>query len=68
MGERRLALRRTALASAPDELARSLRELIDLCTFEFDVLDTGRVVELRRELAALAEAGRSRRKAWQASF
>ena len=30
LGERRLALRRTALAGAPDELAYSLRELMDL--------------------------------------
>src|SRR5215813_14183829 len=57
LGERRLALRRTALASAPDELAHSLQELIGLYTFENDVLDTGRVEELRRELAALPEAG-----------
>jgi hypothetical protein len=57
LGERRLALRRTALAGAPDELAHSLRELIGLYTFEYDVLDTGRVEELRRELAAFPEAG-----------
>ena len=37
MGERRLALRRTALACAPDELAYSLRKLMDLYTFEYDV-------------------------------
>src|SRR5262245_19964866 len=30
LGERRLALRRTVLAGAPDELAYSLRELMDL--------------------------------------
>jgi hypothetical protein len=60
LGERRLALRRTALASAPDELAHSLQELIGLYTFENDVLDTGRVEELRRELAALPEAGAQR--------
>ena len=59
LGERRLALRRTALVGAPDELAHSLQELIDLYTFEHDVLDTGRVDELRRELASLAEAGGS---------
>ena len=63
LGERRLALRRTALASAPDELAHSLRELIDLYTFEYDVLDTGRVEELRRELAAFPEAGGAQREA-----
>jgi hypothetical protein len=57
LGERRLALRRTALASAPDELAHSLRELIGLYTFEYDVLNPGRVDELRRELAAFPEAG-----------
>jgi len=57
LGERRLALRRAALAAAPDELACSLRELIDLYTFEYDVLDTRRVDEVRRELAALSEAG-----------
>jgi hypothetical protein len=60
LGERRLALRRTALAGAPDELAHSLRELIGLYTFEYDVLDTGRVDELRR---ALAEAGGSGQEA-----
>src|SRR5262249_52967578 len=59
LGERRLALRRTVLACAPDELAHSLRGLIGLYTFEDDVLDTGRVDELRRELAALEEAGRN---------
>src|SRR5262245_54418620 len=53
LGERRLALRRLALASAPDELACSLRELILLYTFEDDLLDSRRVCELRRELAAL---------------
>ena len=37
MGERRLALRRTALAFAPDELAYSLRKLMDLYTFDYDV-------------------------------
>ena len=63
LGERRLALRRTALVGAPDELAHSLRELICLYTFEDDVLETGRVEELRRELAALAEAGGSGREA-----
>ena len=63
LGERRLALRRTALASAPDELAHSLRELIGLYTFEYDVLDTGRVEELRHELAAFPEAGGAQREA-----
>jgi hypothetical protein len=63
LGERRLALRRTALASTPDELADSLRELIGLYTFEYDVLDTGRVEELRRELAAFPEAGGAQREA-----
>ena len=63
LGERRLALRRTALAGAPDELKHSLRELIDLYTFEYDVLDTGRVEELRRELAAFREAGGAQREA-----
>jgi len=63
LGERRLALRRTALAGAPDELAHSLGELIDLYTFEHDVLDTGRVDKLRRELAVLAEAVGSRQEA-----
>jgi len=57
LGERRLALRRTALAGAPDELEHSLRELIDLYTFEDDVFDANRVDELRRELAALPEGG-----------
>src|SRR5215470_13016468 len=63
LGERRLALRRTALAGAPDELARSLRELIDLYTFEDDVFDMDRVDELRRELAAFPEAGGAQREA-----
>jgi hypothetical protein len=53
LGERRLALRRLALASAPDELACSLRELILLYTFEDDLLDSRRVCELRSELATL---------------
>jgi hypothetical protein len=63
LAERRLALRRMALAGAPDELARSLRELISLYTFECDVLDMGRVDELRRELAALPQAGGVQREA-----
>ena len=54
LGERRLALRRTALAGAPDELEHSLRELMDLYTFEYDVFDARRVDELQRELDALA--------------
>src|SRR5262245_30759888 len=53
LGERRLALRRTALAGAPDELAYSLRELMDLYSFEFDVFDARRVDELQRELDGL---------------
>ena len=53
MGERRLSLRRTVLAAAPDELEHSLRELIDLYTFEYDVFDARRVDELQRELDAL---------------
>jgi hypothetical protein len=36
-----------------DVLAHSLRELIDLYTFEYDVIDTRRVNELQRELDAL---------------
>jgi len=64
LGERRLALRRAALAGAPDELACSLRELMDLYMFEGRVLlDARRVDELRRELAALEEAGGSGQKA-----
>ena len=63
LGERRLALRRTALAGAPDELAHSLRELIDIYTFEDHVFDTRRVDELRRELAAFLEAGGAQREA-----
>ena len=53
LGERRLALRRTVLAAAPDELEHSLRELIDLYTFEDDVFNARRVDELQRELDAL---------------
>jgi hypothetical protein len=55
LGERRLALRRAALVGAPDELARSIRELIALYTFEYDEFDPDRVDELRRELDALPE-------------
>ena len=62
LGERRLALRRTALAGAPDELAHSLRELMGLYTFEDDVFDTGRVDELRRELAAFPQTGGPQRE------
>ena len=50
LGERRLALRRVALAGAPDELACSVRELMDL--YKNNSLDPRRVDELRRELAA----------------
>jgi hypothetical protein len=63
LGERCLALQRTALAGAPDELAHSLRKLIGLYTFEYDVLDTGRVDELRRELAAFPEVGGAQQEA-----
>ena|SRR5262245_32168837 len=56
LGERRLALRRMALAGAPDELQHSLRELIDLYTFEDDVFDARRVDELQRELDGLPAA------------
>jgi hypothetical protein len=63
LGERRLALRRTALAGAPDELVRSLRALIEIYTFEHDVLDMRRVDELRRELATLPETGEAQRDA-----
>jgi len=57
LGERRLALRRVALAGAPDELACSVRELMDLYTFENDSLDPRRADELRRELAARPDTG-----------
>jgi hypothetical protein len=58
LGERRLVLRRVALADAPDELACSLRGLIDLYRLEGqELLDARRVEELRRELAALTETG-----------
>jgi hypothetical protein len=63
LGERRLALRRTALGGAPDELANSLRGLIDIYTFECDVLDARRVDDLRGELAAFPEAGGTQREA-----
>jgi|SRR5262245_20178714 len=62
LGERRLALRRTALAGAPDELAYSLRELMDLYAFEYDVFDARRVDELQRELDGLPTS-RDERKA-----
>ena len=55
LGERRLALRRVALADAPDELARSVRELMDL--YKKNSLDPRRVDELRRELAARPDMG-----------
>jgi hypothetical protein len=51
LGERRLVLRRVALAGAPDELACSVRELMDLYTFENEPLDPRRVEQLRGELA-----------------
>jgi hypothetical protein len=63
LGERRLALRRTVLVGASDELAYSLQELIDLYTFEDQVLDAGRVDELRRELAAFVQTGGAQREA-----
>jgi hypothetical protein len=37
--------------------------LIDLYTFEYDVLDTRQVEELGRELAAFPEAGGAQREA-----
>ena len=55
LGERRLALRRIALAGAQDELVYSIRELISLYTFEDEVFDTRRVGELQRELTTLSE-------------
>jgi hypothetical protein len=57
LGERRLALRRVALAGGLDELACSVRELMDLYTFEYDSLDPRRADELRRELAARPDTG-----------
>ncbi len=51
MGERRLELRKVALAGAPDELGFSVRELMDLYTFKNEPLDPRRVEELRGELA-----------------
>jgi hypothetical protein len=57
LGERRLALRRVALAGALDELASSVRELIELYTFEYDSLDPRRADELRHELAAVPDTG-----------
>jgi len=57
LGERRLALRRVALAGAPDELACSVRELMELYTFENGSLDPRRVDELRRELARRPDTG-----------
>ena len=46
LGERRLALRKVALAGAPDELGFSVRELMDLYTFKNEPLDPRRVEEL----------------------
>src|SRR5262245_4325992 len=54
LGYRRLALRRTVIAGAPDELKHALRELMGLYTFEGDFFDARRVDELRRELDALS--------------
>ena len=68
LGERRLALRRIALAGAQDELARSIRALIRLYTFEDEVFDTPRVAELRRELTALSEIPEKGVQAWPVSF
>lgn len=56
-GERRLALRRAALAAAPEELARSLRELARLYVFEDDPFDPRRIAALEREAAALDPGG-----------
>ena len=63
LGERRLLLRRTALAGAPDELVHSLRALIDIYTFEGQVLDAHRVDELWHDLAAFPAAGRAQGEA-----
>jgi hypothetical protein len=41
------------LAGATDELVHSLRELMELYTFEDDAFDTRRVDELQRELDVL---------------
>jgi hypothetical protein len=49
LGERRWALRSTALGSAPEELARSAAELADLYTFEGRPFNERRILELRGE-------------------
>ena len=71
LGERRLALRRAALAGAPDELAHSLQELIDTsipsntrCLTRAGWTSFGASWPRSQRRVA---AGR-RRKAWQASF
>lgn len=53
LGEQRLALRKVALAGAPDELAFSIRELMDLYIFKNEPLNPPRVEELRAELTGL---------------
>ncbi len=57
LGERRLALRRRALADAPDELARSLEELAGLYLFEDEPMDPARIEALEAEARSLADGG-----------
>jgi hypothetical protein len=57
LGERRLALRRAALAAHPDELAHSLRELAALYSFELESFSPERARSLEYEAAAIESGG-----------
>jgi hypothetical protein len=48
LGERRLLLRRKVLATAPEEIACSIAELVELYHFETEPFDKKRIRELRR--------------------
>lgn len=54
LGEQRLTLRRRVLAEAPDELARSLRDLARLYVFENAPFDPARIRALDAEARALS--------------
>lgn len=56
IGERRLDLRRAALGDCPEELARSLRELAALYSFEGEPFDANRARALEAEAAAFETA------------
>lgn len=58
LGERRLRLRRVALAAMPSEIAHSLRELAGLYRFEDVCIDTARCAALVAEAGALDRSAR----------